>query len=348
VPAPPLEDAGATLLQMLARPNLRSRRPIFRTYDHQVLDNTVFGPGFDAALLRVPGTNKGLALTTDGNPWYVALDPYAGTQAAVAEAARNIVCTGARPLAVTNCLNFGNPERPHVFWQLQESVRGLADACRAFELPVVSGNVSLYNETSGRNIPPTPVIGMVGLLEDLSLRCPAGFRQAGDLIFLLGDTREELGGTEYSRMLGSDGAQTVGHRSEATIAGQAPRVDLAAERGLHNAILEGIARGIVRSAHDVAEGGTLVALAEAALFTGLGVRCPALSSGASPAATYFGESQGRIIISVEPRRVPELRSILTSHHVPAQALGVVGGDELQAGPVRLSLDRVRQAWETPW
>jgi phosphoribosylformylglycinamidine synthase len=227
-------------------------------------------------------------------------------------------------------------------------VRGLADACRAFELPVVSGNVSLYNETSGRNIPPTPVIGMVGLLEDLSLRCPAGFRQAGDLIFLLGDTREELGGTEYSRLFGSDGAQAVGNRSEATNAGKAPRVDLAAERDLHNTVLEGIARGLVRSAHDVAEGGTLVALAEAALFAGLGVRCPALSSAASPAATYFGESQGRIIISVEPRRVPELRSILTSQRVPAYALGVVGGDELQAGPVRLSLDRVRQAWETPW
>ena len=348
VPAPPLVDPAATLLQMLARPNLRSRRPIFRTYDHQVQDNTVFGPGFDAALLRVPGTNKGLALTTDGNPWYVALDPYAGTRAAVAEAARNIVCTGARPLAVTNCLNFGNPDRPHVFWQLQESVRGLADACRAFELPVVSGNVSLYNETSGRNIPPTPVIGMVGLLEDLSLRCPAGFRRAGDLIFLLGDTREELAGSEYSRLFASAGALGVGEGPAARDAGEPPRVDMAAERDLHNAVLAGIARGIVRSAHDVAEGGTLVALAEAALFAGLGVQCPALSSGASPAATYFGESQGRIIISVEPRRVPELRSILTSQRVPAHALGVVGGDELQVGPVRLSLDRVRQAWETPW
>src|SRR5438105_4996752 len=345
---PAIEEPEAILLDLIASPNLRSRRPIYRTYDHQVQDNTVFGPGFDAALLRVPGTNKGLALTTDGNPWYVALDPYEGTRAAVAEAARNIVCTGARPIAVTNCLNFGNPDRPHVFWQLQEAVRGLADACRAFELPVVSGNVSLYNETSGRNIPPTPVIGMVGLLEDLSLRCPAGFRRAGDLIFLLGDTREELAGSEYSRLFASAGALGVGEGPAARDAGEPPRVDMAAERDLHNAVLAGIARGIVRSAHDVAEGGTLVALAEAALFAGLGVQCPALSSGASPAATYFGESQGRIIISVEPRRVPELRSILTSQRVPAHALGVVGGDELQVGPVRLSLDRVRQAWETPW
>ncbi len=331
-----LDDPAATLLRLLASPNLRSRRPIFRTYDHQVQDNTVFGPGFDAALLRVPGTNKGLAMTTDGNPWYVSLDPYAGTQAAVAEAARNIVCTGARPLAVTNCLNFGNPDRPHIFWQLQESVRGLADACRALELPVVSGNVSLYNETSGRNIPPTPVIGMVGLLEDLSRRCPAGFREAGDLIFLLGETREELGGSEYLRSLGAGAA------------GVPPRLDLVAERNLHRSVLEAIGRGILRSAHDVAEGGTMVALAEAALFAGMGIRCPGLSSGASAAATYFGESQGRIIVSVEPRRVPELRSILMAYRVPTHALGVVGGDDLQVGPVRLSLDTVRRAWETPW
>src|SRR5437879_5653098 len=154
---PAVEEPEAILLDLIASPNLRSRRPIYRTYDHQVQDNTVFGPGFDAALLRVSGTNKGLALTTDGNPWYVALDPYEGTKAAVAEAARNIVCTGARPIAVTNCLNFGNPERPAVFGQLQESIRGLADACRGLDLPVVSGNVSLYNETSERNIPPTTV-----------------------------------------------------------------------------------------------------------------------------------------------------------------------------------------------
>src|SRR5438270_11717445 len=247
----PLDDPEDALLAMLRRPNLRSRRAVYRTYDHQVQNNTVLGPGGDAALLRVAGTSSGLALTTDGNPWYTSLDPYAGTQAAVAEAARNIVCTGARPLAVTNCLNFGNPERPHVFWQLQESVRGLADACRAFELPVVSGNVSLYNETSGRNIPPTPVIGMVGLLEDLSLRCPAGFRRAGDLIFLLGDTREELAGSEYSRLFASAGALGVGEARAARDAGEPPRVDMAAERDPHTAVLAGIARGILLSAHGV-------------------------------------------------------------------------------------------------
>src|SRR5438067_2247178 len=314
---------------------LRSRRPIYRTYDHQVQDNTVIGPGFAAALLRVPATNKGLALTTDGNSRYVALDPYEGTRAAVAEAARNIVCTGARPIAVTNCLNFGNPERPQVFGQLQESVRGLAEACRALELPVVSGNVSLYNETSERNIPPTPVIGMVGLLDDLSHRCPAGFQDDGDIVFLLGETREELAGSEYFRLLG------------APLEGRPPIVSFEAERRLQTAMLDSIGRGVLRCAHDVSEGGLLIALAESALYGGRGLRCPGIAGPVSREATYFGESQGRIVVSVAPRRVPELQKLMAKHHVPLQAIGVVGGEDLQVGSdIRISLDTLRQAWET--
>ena len=334
---PAIEEPEAVLLDLIASPNLRSRRPVYRTYDHQVQDNTVIGPGFDAALLRVPGTNKGLALTTDGNPWYVALDPYEGTKAAVAEAARNIVCTGARPIAVTNCLNFGNPERPAVFGQLQESVRGLADACRALELPVVSGNVSLYNETSERNIPPTPVIGMVGLLDDLSLRCPAGFQDDGDLVFLLGETREELAGTAYLRLLG------------APAEGRPPTVSLEIERRLQAAMLDSIGRGVLRCAHDVSDGGLLIALAESALYGGRGLRCPGIVGPISREAFYFGESQGRIVVSVAPRRVPELQKLMTTHHVPLHAIGVVGGEEFQVGSdIRLSLDTLRQAWETPF
>jgi phosphoribosylformylglycinamidine synthase subunit PurL len=333
----PMDDPAAALLALMGRPNLRSRRSVYRTYDHQVQNNTVFGPGSDAALLRVPGTRTGLAVTMDGNPLFVALDPYAGTQAAVAEAARNIVCTGARPLAVTNCLNFGNPEREQIFWQLRESVRGLADACRAFDLPVVSGNVSLYNETSGQNIPPTPVIGMVGLLEDLDRRCPAGFQGDGDVICLLGETREELIGSEYARMLGVP--------SE----GVPPAVDLAAERRLQAALLEAIGGGSVRSAHDLAEGGLLVGLAEAALFGQRGVRCPSLTGQVSPAALYFGESQGRVIVSATPRRVPDVQKVMAAHGVPIQVLGVVGGDDLQVGhAVQVRLDRLREAWECSW
>jgi phosphoribosylformylglycinamidine synthase len=332
---PAIEEPEAILLDLIASPNLRSRRPIYRTYDHQVQDDTVIGPGFDAALLRVRGTSKGIALTTDGNPRYVALDPYEGTRAAVAEAARNIVCTGARPIAVTNCLNFGNPERPVIFGQLQETVRGLADACRALELPVVSGNVSLYNETSERNIPPTPVIGMVGLLDDLSLRCPAGFQEDGDIVFVLGETREELAGSEYFRLLG------------APLEGRPPTVSFEAERRLHAAVLDSIAKGVLRCAHDVSDGGLLMALAESALYGGRGLRCPGLAGPVSREAAYFGESQGRIVVSVAPRRVPELQKLMTTHHVPLQAIGVVGGDDLQVGSdIRISLDTLRQAWET--
>ncbi|MDQ6713272.1 MAG: phosphoribosylformylglycinamidine synthase subunit PurL [Candidatus Dormibacteraeota bacterium] len=334
---PAVEEPEAILLDLIASPNLRSRRPIYRTFDHQVQDNTVTGPGYDAALLRVPGTNKGLALTTDCNSRYVALDPYEGTKAAVAEAARNIVCTGARPIAVTNCLNFGNPQRPLIFGQLQESVRGLADACRALELPVVSGNVSLYNETSERNIPPTPVIGMVGLLDDLSLRCPAGFQDDGDIVFLLGETREELAGSEYWRLLG------------APLEGRPPTVSFEAERRLQAAMLDSIGKGVLRCAHDVSDGGLLTALAESALYGGRGLRCPGIAGPVSREASYFGESQGRIVVSVAPRRVPDLQKLMTTHHVPLQAIGVVGGEDLQVGSdIRLSLDTLRQAWETPF
>ncbi len=332
---PALEKPQALLLDLLASPNLRSRRPIYRTYDHQVQDNTVIGPGSDAALLRVPGTNKGLALTTDGNPWYVALDPYEGTRAAVAEAARNIVCSGARPIAVTNCLNFGNPDRPLVFGQLQESVRGLADACRALELPVVSGNVSLYNEFSERSIPPSPVVGMVGLLDDLSARCPAGFQEDGDLVFLLGETREELAGSEYLRLLGSP------------LEGRPPTVSFDTERRLHAAVLDSIGKGVLRCAHDVSDGGLLIALAESALYGGRGLRCPGIIGPLSREASYFGESQGRIVVGVAPRRVPELQKLMAKHHVPLSAIGVVGGDDFQVGSdIRVSLDTLRRAWET--
>ena len=285
----------------------------------------------------MPGTHKALALTTDGNPWYVALDPYEGTKAAVAEAARNITCTGARPIAVTNCLNFGNPERPRVFGQLQEGVRGMADACRAFDLPVVSGNVSLYNETSERNIPPTPVIGMVGLLDDVSARCPAGFQDDGDLVFLLGDTREELAGSEYLRLLG------------ARLEGRPPMVSLEMERRLQAGLLDSIGRGVLRCAHDVADGGLLIALAESALFGGRGLRCPGIVGPVSREAFYFGESQGRVIVSVAPRRVPELQKLMTHHHVPLHAIGVVGGEDFQLGSdIRIPLDTLRGAWETPF
>jgi phosphoribosylformylglycinamidine synthase len=333
---PEIEDPERVLLELLATPNLRSRRAVFRTYDHQVQNNTVIGPGFDAALLRVSGTDKGLALTTDCNSALVEVDPYQGTLAAVAEAARNLVCTGARPLAVTNCLNFGNPERPHIFWQLEESVRGLGDACRAFGLPVVSGNVSLYNETSGRNIPPTPVIGMVGLLDNLEHRCPAGFQEAGDVVILFGETQDTLAGSQFARLNGPGG-------------GQPPSVDLEAEKRLQEMILEAAANRLLQSAHDVSDGGLLIGLAEACLFGGLGFRCASITGMAAKAALYFGESSGRIIASCKPAQVEELQKRAANRRVPMQVLGIVSKEEFQVGSeIRMKVDRLREKWETPW
>jgi phosphoribosylformylglycinamidine synthase len=200
---------------------------------------------------------------------------------------------------------------------------------------VVSGNVSLYNETSERNILPTPVVGMVGLLDELDGRCPAGFQEDGDLIFLLGETREELAGSQYLQLLG------------ARLEGRPPEVNLEIERRLQVAMLESIAAGVLRSAHDVSDGGLLIALAECALFGGRGLRCPSVVGPVTREAFFFGESQGRVIVSVAPRRVPELQRLMLHHHLPMHAMGVVGGEDFQVGfDIRLSLDTLRQAWET--
>src|SRR5207248_1730785 len=223
----------------------------------------------------------------------------------------------------------GNPDRPSIFAQLQESVRGLADACRAFELPVVSGNVSLYNETSERNILPTPVIGMVGLLDDLSKRCPAGFQEDGDLVFLLGETRDELAGSQYLQLLG------------ARLKGRPPSVSLEMERRLQSALLDSIAAGVVRSAHDVSDGGLLIALAESALFGRRGLKCPNVTGAMSREAFFFGESLGRVIVSIAPRQVPDLQRLMVHHQIPIHAMGVVGGENFQVGSdVRVPLDRL--------
>jgi len=292
------------------------------------------GPGENAGAVDVGG-GLACAFKVESHNHPSAVEPFQGAATGVGGILRDIFAIGARPIAVTNCLNFGNPERPTVFGQLQESVRGLADACRALELPVVSGNVSLYNETSERNIPPTPVIGMVGLLDDLSLRCPAGFQDDGDLVFLLGETGEELAGSAYSRLLG------------APAGGRPPTVSLEMERRLQAAMLDSNGRGVLRCAHDVSDGGLLIALAESALYGGRGLRCPGIVGPVSREAFYFGESQGRIIVSVSPRRVPELQKLMAKHHVPLHAIGVVGGDDFQVGTdIRVSLDTLRQAWET--
>src|SRR6202521_2037984 len=245
---PPLVDPAGTLLRLLASPNLSSRRGIFRQYDHMVGDSTVVGPGGDAAVLRVKGTRLGLAMTTDCNSRYCHLDPNMGAQLAVAEAARNIVATGARPLAVTDCLNLANPDRPEVYWELEEVVAGLAYACRSLELPIVSGNVSLYNDSNGESaIYPTPVVGMIGLIDDYGKRLGAAFRAEGDFVLLIGSSHNDLGGTEFLKV------------EHGVVAGRPPALDLTREMAVNRLILSAAQSGYLHSAHDCADGGMLVA-----------------------------------------------------------------------------------------
>lgn len=351
---PPLVDAGATLLRLLASPNLSSRRGIFRRYDHMVGDATVIPPGGDAAMLRVKGTRLGLAVTTDCNSRYCHLDPHVGAQLAVAEAARNLVATGAHPLAVTDCLNFANPDRPEVYWEMEETIAGLAHACRALDLPIVSGNVSLYNESfpargeggppqSGRPdgavssaIYPTPVVGMIGLIDDYAKRLRAGLRAEGDFVLLIGSSHNDLGGSEYLKV------------EHGLVAGRPPALDLARERAVDRLVLAAADNGLLHSAHDCAEGGMLVALAECCLLGGIGVRCPAIRPEAPlrMEAAFFGESPSRFIVSVSSRAMPELQSLARRHHVEISLLGLAGGDSIEfEGQFRLPLAEIRQAWE---
>jgi phosphoribosylformylglycinamidine synthase len=334
---PPLVDPGATLLRLLASPNLSSRRGIFRRYDHMVGNATVIPPGGDAAMLRVKGTRLGLAVTTDCNSRYCHLDPHLGAQLAVAEAARNIVATGARPLAVTDCLNFANPDRPEVYWEMEETIAGLAHACRALDLPIVSGNVSLYNDSSGTSaIYPTPVVGMVGLIDDYSKRLAAGLRAEGDFVLLIGSSHNDLGGSEYLKV------------EHGLVAGRPPALDLARERAVDRLVLAAAENRLLHSAHDCAEGGMLVALAECCLLGGIGVRCPAIRPEAPLRmdAALFGESPSRFIVSLPSRAMPELQSLARRHHVEISLLGLAGGNTIEfEGQFRLPLTEIRQAWE---
>jgi phosphoribosylformylglycinamidine synthase len=334
---PPLVDAGGTLLRLLASPNLSSRRGIFRRFDHMVGDATVIQPGGDAAMLRVKGTRLGLAVTTDCNSRYCHLDPHLGAQLAVAEAARNIVATGANPLAVTDCLNFANPDRPEVYWEMEETIAGLAHACRALDLPIVSGNVSLYNDSSGESaIYPTPVVGMVGLISDYGKRLGAGFRAEGDFVLLIGSSHNDIGGSEYLKV------------EHGMVAGRPPALDLARERAVNRLVLVAAENRLLHSAHDCSEGGMLVALAECCLLGGIGVRCPAIRPEAPLRmdAAFFGESPSRFILSLPSRAMPELQSLARRHHVEISLLGLAGGDSIEfEGQFRLSLTEMRQAWE---
>jgi phosphoribosylformylglycinamidine synthase len=308
-------DPGAVLLALLGSANLASRRVVFEQYDSTVGSDTVVAPGRGAAVVRIKGTSKALVATTDGDQAVGSLDPWLGAALSVAEATRNVSITGARPLGVTNCLNYGDPTRPDAFWQLSEGVRGLGDACRALGLPVTGGNVSLYNESPGGAIAPTPEIGVVGLLEDVAKLVGPAFGADGDVMLLVGEASPGLAGSAYAALAG------------VTVDDGPPALDLEREAALQRYVREAIDRGLVASAQDVAGGGLAVAVAEGALWSGLGATAR-LAVANSPAVELFGESPSRIVLTCRPRYAPALTLLARQYGLPVETLGVVGGDRL--------------------
>jgi len=326
----PLPAPAEVLLTLLDHPPIASKHWVYEQYDSTVQAGTVIGPGGgDAGVIRIRNAEFGLAVTVDCNSRYVLLDPYEGGKAAVAEAARNVACTGARPLGITDCLNFGSPERPWVFHQFKESCRGIADACRALGTPVTGGNVSFYNESPAGAVDPTPVVGMIGLLPRADRAVPSHARAIGDVVFVLGETRAELGGSQLWETL------------HGFVGGQPPRVDLAAERRLVDYLVAAAERGLLRSAHDCSQGGLGVALAEVAMGgpydeTGSGLDIDLTTYGLSLAAVdlLFSESHGRAVITCSPERTTAVAALAHEMGVPAQRVGAVAG---RGGPVRLRL-----------
>jgi phosphoribosylformylglycinamidine synthase len=340
VERPEERDPTWTLEQLLSSPNIAAKTWVHRQYDTTVRTNTVVGPGGDAAVVRVRGTHRALALKTDCNGRFVYLDPRVGAQIAVCEAARNVACTGGRPKAITNNLNFGNPRRPEVYFQLREVTRGMAEACNALGTPVTGGNVSLYNENPSGAVYPTPVIGMVGLIESLDHITRSHFQVERDAIVLLGEPTSELGGSEYLA------------RVHGIVAGPPPACDLEGERALIDAVLEAIEGGVIRSAHDCSDGGLAVALAECCIMNREeqhGARIDLSHWRELPArAVLFGEAQGRVVVSTS---MPDtVASIAKKHGVAARVIGHVGavGEPVQittaAGRIAASLARLDEVY----
>jgi phosphoribosylformylglycinamidine synthase len=324
----------------LSAPTIASKSWAYRQYDSTVRTNTVIGPGGDAAVLRIRGTNRAIAVKTDCNGRYVYLEPRVGGRIAVAEAARNVACTGARPMAITNCLNFGNPTRPEVFFQFKEAVAGMGEACRALGTPVTGGNVSLYNESPSGAVYPTPVIGMVGLIDDLSHITRATFQHDGDAVLLLGDMGGELGGSEYLSTI------------HGQVLGAPPRCDLDLEKKVIDSLLEAIRAGAVSSAHDCSDGGLAIALAECCVAdlecqSGAEIDLSAFGS-ISNRGVLFGETQARIVVSSSaPQRVMEIAG---QAGVRCTRIGTVGRTsdtlaiKLAGSTLRAPIARLRRAY----
>jgi phosphoribosylformylglycinamidine synthase subunit PurL len=332
-------NAGEALLQMLRSPNIGSRKPVTQTYDHTILSNTVVAPiKADAAVIRVKGTDSGLAVKTDCNPRYCYLEPFAGGAHAVAEAARNVSCVGAEPLAITNCLNFGNPEDPGVYYQMQQAVEGMSSACEALGIPVISGNVSLYNESGDTAIFPTPTVGIVGRLPDVERHASMGFKGNG-VAMLIGEQEAGLGASEYLEEF---------HNKTA---GAPPAIDLEFEVAVQRAVRELISDGVVNVAHDTSEGGLAVALAESCIQGGQGLvadlhvlqeKC-----GGRIDRTLFGEAASRIVIEVDAADELEVVERLEKHSVPVTRLGDTGGNRMTvSGYIDVEIEQLRKEWSS--
>jgi phosphoribosylformylglycinamidine synthase len=321
-------DYTEALFKLIGSPSISSKEWVYQQYDHMVQTNTAVLPGSDAPVLRIRETHKGLAVTTDCNGRYVYLDPYLGAQIAVAEAARNLACSGARPIGATDCLNFGNPEKPEAFWQFERAVKGLADACDFFGAPVVSGNVSFYNETPDGAIYPTPVIGLLGIMDDVEKRCTSHFKNQGDFILLISGTpadddrgagvceAESLGGSEYLNTI------------HGLAVGRPPMLDLEREKKVHEVVLRAIEKGLLSSAHDCADGGLAVTLAESCIIGKVGADVSLLAN-CSASAALFAESQSRIVVSLPVDKLAAVREIVEEIGVESTVLGKVGGDSLK-------------------
>ncbi|MCT1403217.1 phosphoribosylformylglycinamidine synthase subunit PurL [Paenibacillus sp. p3-SID867] len=332
-----VKDLGGALKKVLGSPSLASKAWVYNQYDYMVRTSTAVRPGSDAAVVTVHGTRKALAMTTDCNGRYVYLDPELGGRIAVSEAARNIVCSGAEPLAITDNLNFGSPEKPEIFWQMEKAVDGMAEACRVLETPVIGGNVSLYNENAKGAIYPTPVVGMVGLIHDTDHITTQGFKAEGDAIYVLGDTRAELGGSEF---------QAIMH---GVSEGRPPELNLDTEKKLLGGVLKAIQSGLVQSAHDVSEGGLAAALAESCISGNVGASVQ-WSTDLRNDVALFSESQSRIVLSVSPDHKNALEKLLQEADVPFTALGVVGGNKLSiningASALEESVEALKSVWE---
>ncbi|MNO44763.1 Phosphoribosylformylglycinamidine synthase 2 [compost metagenome] len=330
-------DLSGALDKVLSSPSVASKAWVYEQYDTMVRTSTAVRPGSDAAVVTVRGTRKALAMTTDCNGRFVYLDPEVGGRIAVSEAARNIVCSGAEPLAITDNLNFGSPEKPEIFWQMEKSVDGMAEACRVLDTPVIGGNVSLYNENAKGAIYPTPVVGMVGLVHDTEHITTQGFKSEGDVILLLGDTFAELGGSEF---------QAVVH---GVTEGRPPQLDLNTERKLLDTVLAAIQNGYVHSAHDLSEGGLAVALAESCISGGFGANIE-LNTTLRSDALLFSESQSRILLSASAEQAKTLEDFIASRGVPVQAIGQVQGQNLDiqingAKALSKTVSGLKQVWE---